>query len=96
MNQLLPQIEVSPKLYTTLKIGFLIAVFAVITLNVLNNAHAMVQIVGGINGSAHAYPENYYNDTGTPNELIDDDFEESDESEDEQIHEEESREWKQH
>jgi len=95
----LPQIQVSPKLYSILKIVFLTSAFVVIAFNVIS-AHATVPpnttdwnwgIVEGINGSS-AYPDDYYNEEGIPNELIDDDLEEDEEEQDEQEHEEESKE----
>ena len=38
-------------------------------------------------GTECLYPDNYYNDKGVPNELIDDDLEEEEEEQDEKEHE---------
>ena len=97
----LPEIEIhNDKIYAILKIGFMVAAFAVITFNVLA-AHASLPpnttdwnwgIVLEQNGSS-GYPEHYYNDNGYPAELIDDEEEDEDEEEqDEEEHKEESKE----
>jgi len=99
----LPQIQISERLYSILKIVFLTSAFIVIVFNVLS-AHALPQNSTdwnwGIvehNGSS-GYPDNYYDKNGYPTtecdcELVDDDLEEQEEIEDEQEHSEESKEY---
>ena len=53
---------------------------------------AMLVIVGIAKKAVAAYPDGYYTN-GYPNELIDDDLNESEEIADEKLHIEESEEW---
>lgn len=103
----LPEIQISPNLYTILKIVFMVGAFITICFNVLSiNASVPPNttdwnwgIVEGIKDSGHGYPEDYYDENGYPTtqecdcELTDDDLEEEEEIEDEKLHLEESEEY---
>lgn len=104
----LPQIQIPAKLYSIVKIIFLVSAFLVVAINILSAtaaAAAASALPGnttdwnwGIsivehNGSS-GYPDNYYDDdNGYPNELVDDDLMEDEEEQDEQEHADESKEW---
>ena len=74
----LPEIQISPNLYTTFKIVFFVGLFITIAFNVL---------------SVNALPENTYGWNWGDMELKDDNLDEDEELEDEQQHQDESDEY---
>ncbi len=88
----LPEIQLSFRLFSLLKIVFLVSTFIVIMFNVLSVSALLPEnttdwnwgIVEGIKNNA---------ESGYPNELIDDDLEEQEELEDEKEHSKEAKEW---